>query len=139
MTHFCWETIWNVLSQLMSFTIVKFFHILFTTVKAFHQRQIPSVTTAVVSSLRDQKMCINSAPTVVTIVPVFSPSSLINSRWVCFIWGLFTEAISFLRAIFVAFQFWGAYHSCCYYITVFCFYLCSVRLTSVFSLRTERY
>ena len=30
----------------MSFTIVKFFYILFTTVKAFYQRQIPSVTTA---------------------------------------------------------------------------------------------
>ena len=46
-THFCWETIWNVLSQVMSFTIVKFFFILFyTTVKAFYQRQIPSVTTA---------------------------------------------------------------------------------------------
>ena len=46
-THFCWETIWNVLSQLMSFTIVKFFYILFTTVKAFYQRQILSVTTAI--------------------------------------------------------------------------------------------
>ena len=34
------------LSQLMSFTIVNFFYILFTTVKAFYQRQIPSVTTA---------------------------------------------------------------------------------------------
>ena len=43
---FCWETIWNVLSQVMSVTIVKFFYILFTTVKAFYQRQIPSVTTA---------------------------------------------------------------------------------------------
>ena len=31
----------------MSFTIVKFFYILFTTVKAFYQRQIPSVTTAI--------------------------------------------------------------------------------------------
>ena len=30
----------------MSFTIVKFLYILFTTVKAFYQRQIPSVTTA---------------------------------------------------------------------------------------------
>ena len=34
----------------MSFTIVKFFYILFTTVKAFYQRQIPSVTTAIVSN-----------------------------------------------------------------------------------------
>ena len=50
MTHFCWETIWNVLSRLMSFTIVKFFYILFTTVKAFYQRQIPSVTTATTTS-----------------------------------------------------------------------------------------
>ena len=31
----------------MSFTIVKFFYILFTTVKAFYQREIPSVTTAI--------------------------------------------------------------------------------------------
>ena len=37
----------NVLSQVMGFTIVKFFYILFTTVKAFYQRQIPSVTTAI--------------------------------------------------------------------------------------------
>ena len=34
----------------MSFTIVKFFYILFTTVKAFYQRQIPSVTTALITS-----------------------------------------------------------------------------------------
>ena len=43
---FLLETIWNVFSQLMSFTIVNFFYILFTTVKAFYQRQIPNVTTA---------------------------------------------------------------------------------------------
>ena len=47
-SSFEWETIWNVLSQLMSFTIVKFFYILFTTVKAFYQREIPSVTTAII-------------------------------------------------------------------------------------------
>ena len=35
----------------MSFTIVKFFYILFTTVKAFYQSQIPSVTTANIKNL----------------------------------------------------------------------------------------
>ena len=42
----------NVLSQVMSFTIVKFFYILFTTVKAFYQRQIPSVTTAIYHTIK---------------------------------------------------------------------------------------
>ena len=36
----------------MSFTIVKFFYILFTTVKAYYQRQIPSVTTAIVNEFQ---------------------------------------------------------------------------------------
>ena len=36
----------------MSFTIVKFFYILFTTVKAFYQRQIPSVTTAIYHTIK---------------------------------------------------------------------------------------
>ena len=40
----------------MSFTIVKFFYILFTTVKAFYQRQIPSVTTAIVATASSKQI-----------------------------------------------------------------------------------
>ena len=42
------EGLSSIVTAIMSFTIVKFFYILFTTVKAFYQRQIPSVTTAII-------------------------------------------------------------------------------------------
>ena len=91
MTHFCWETIWNVLSQLISFTIVKFFYILFTTFKAFYHRQIPSVTTANIELIGNRTSCRPVRSVIILVIKQIRLS--LRGRPILFITRMITDRI----------------------------------------------